>query len=150
MATNVPEGAGVDESGLSGGCLCGRIRYHSDAAPAIVAICHCRNCQRQAGSAFSVLAGVPKGSLTITGEGLKTYEDRGDDSGLPVLRKFCGNCGSPVVSDVASFPDMHFIKAGTLDDPSTLEPQMQLWCDSAWPSLHLPEPQRLPRNPPAG
>lgn len=141
----------MNETNLSGGCLCGRIRYQSDAAPAIVAICHCRNCQRQAGSAFSVLAGVPKASLTITGEeNLKTYEDRGDESGQPVLRKFCSNCGSPLISDVASFPDMQFIKAGTLDDPSTLEPQMQFWCDSAWPNLNLNELQRLPRNPPTG
>ncbi len=37
-------------AGLKGGCLCGAVRYSVSAEPAMQAVCHCRNCQRQAGS----------------------------------------------------------------------------------------------------
>jgi hypothetical protein len=36
---------------MSGGCLCGQVRYSASADPAMVAVCHCRNCQKQAGTA---------------------------------------------------------------------------------------------------
>jgi len=45
---------------MTGGCLCGQVRYSANADPAIVAVCHCKNCQKQTGTAFSVLVGVPK------------------------------------------------------------------------------------------
>jgi len=44
---------------MTGSCLCGAIRYEIDNAPALTGVCHCKNCQRQAGSACSTLAGVP-------------------------------------------------------------------------------------------
>ena len=50
----------------TGQCLCGAIRYEFDNPPAMAGVCHCRNCQRQAGSAFSTLAGVPKAEFRLT------------------------------------------------------------------------------------
>ena len=44
---------------IEGGCLCGSIRYTCDAEPALTANCHCKHCQRQSGSAFSTIIGVP-------------------------------------------------------------------------------------------
>jgi hypothetical protein len=46
---------------MVGGCLCGSIRYCSDAEPALTCICHCTHCQKQTGTAFSILVAVPKG-----------------------------------------------------------------------------------------
>ena len=45
---------------LTGRCLCGSVQYEIDSEPTMPGICHCKNCQRQAGSAFSTLAGVPR------------------------------------------------------------------------------------------
>jgi hypothetical protein len=59
--------------------------------------------------------------LKLSSKALKTYHDTGE-SGQPVLRQFCDECGSPVISDVAVMPDILFIKAGTLDDTSWLSP----------------------------
>lgn len=133
---------------IRGGCLCGAIRYSCDADPLMQAICNCRNCQRQSGSAFSVIVAVPKGALVFEGMQPAVYRVRGD-SGLPVLRKFCPNCGSPLLSEVAATPDMDWIKAGTLDDTSWLQPQLNLWCDSAQPWVRMSEElPRIPRNPP--
>lgn len=113
---------------LTGGCLCGAVRYSINAEPLMQAVCHCKNCQKQAGSAWSMIAGVPEAALTVTGEP-KTYEDHGDSGGA-VLRQFCGNCGSPLFSRVASAPGLVFVKAGTLDDTSGFRPQVQVWTQS--------------------
>lgn len=120
---------------ITGGCLCGAVRYTIAAQPVLEAVCHCRNCQKQAGSAFSVLFGVPKDSVART-RTLTVYHDTGD-SGAAVYRQFCGTCGSPVITEVPGLPDMIFIKAGTLDDPSWLKPTVQFYCSRAHPWLPL-------------
>jgi hypothetical protein len=131
----------------TGGCLCGQVRYEVSGQPAMVAVCHCRNCQRQAGSAFSIIAGYPRDAVKISGT-LTTYRDQGEDSGQPVLRQFCGRCGSPILSDVGAMPSLLFIKAGTLDDPSGLEPAIHIFCASKQPWVEIPAgvPQAA-RNP---
>jgi hypothetical protein len=74
---------------ITGGCLCGSVRYASDAEPVLVAVCHCGTCQKYTGSAFSLNLGMPSDSVTITGESLATYEDRSGASGNPFFRTFC-------------------------------------------------------------
>jgi len=110
---------------IKGGCLCGQIRYQSDSKPLFTSICHCKHCQKQCGTAFSILIGVKKETLKITGE-MSVYKDVGE-SGKPVFRKFCGKCGSPILSEVDIVPDLFFIKAGTLDNPTKLKPTKEIW-----------------------
>ncbi len=114
--------------GMTGGCLCGQVRYSVAGQPLMQAVCHCRNCQKQAGSAWSMIAGVPEAALAVTGT-VKTYEDHGDSGGA-VLRQFCPDCGSPLFSRVGSAPGLVFVKAGTLDDTSGFQPQVQVWTRS--------------------
>ncbi len=134
-------------SQIVGGCLCGNIRYTCEAEPMMMAICHCKNCQKQTSTSFSILVAVPKGSLNIEGE-LSAYNDQGS-SGQAVIRKFCGKCGSPILSDVAALPTMDFLKAGTLNDTSWLKPEVQLWCDSAQPWIKLDDDiTQIAQNPP--
>lgn len=122
---------------LTGGCLCGSIKYSSDAEPIMTAICHCDDCQRQAGSAFSIIVGVPKDSLVFEKtDSLQEYAASGK-SGREVRRRFCRNCGSPILSLVEAAPDLCLIKAGTLDDKSGLNPTIEFWCGSAQPWLEL-------------
>lgn len=113
---------------MQGGCLCGKVRYSTDADPIFTGVCHCKNCQKESGSAFSVDIGVPKPALTVTGT-LKTYTDRGD-SGQPLYRKFCPECGSTVLAEAAVMPDIVMIAAGTLDDTTGVRPGMHLYCSS--------------------
>lgn len=115
----------------TGGCLCGAVRYAIEGEPLLTAVCHCRNCQKQAGSAMSVLIGVRDEQLSITGD-LTTYQDTGE-SGDPVFRRFCPTCGSPILSDVPRQQGIHFLKAGTLDDVSRLDPKIHFWTVSAQP-----------------
>lgn len=135
-------------SKLSGSCLCGSIRYSCEAEPILTAICHCSHCQKQTGAPFSPLVAVPKDSVNIEGQTLKTFHDTGE-SGQPVLRKFCANCGSPILSYVQVMPDLEFIKAGTLDDRSWLEPTLEVWCEAALPWVKIEATtQKTDRNPP--
>ena len=135
---------------IVGGCLCGNVRYSSDAEPVMTAVCHCSHCQAQTSSAFSIIVAVPRGSLRIEGEPLAAYETQGE-SGQPITRKFCPNCGSAVVSDVAVTPDLEWIKAGTLDDKSWLQPQVHWWSDSAQPWVKIDEDvPAFAGNPPRG
>lgn len=127
---------------LTGQCLCGDISYEIGNAPAMWGVCHCKNCQRQAGSAFSTLAGVPKADFKITGEP-KLYVDADTSSGAQVERYFCGNCGSPIYSALPGQPEMAFLKTGTLDDTSAFQPMFHVWCDSKqnWVDLNPDIPQ---------
>jgi hypothetical protein len=120
---------------FTGGCLCGRVRYTASAAPAFTGICHCRNCQRFTGSAFELVLGFPKEAVQIEGE-RKIYQDT-SDAGRPLFRGFCPNCGSSVTSEVTTMPNMLMILGGTLDDPSSVQPGMELFCSSAQPWLSL-------------
>jgi hypothetical protein len=122
---------------ITGGCLCGKVRYSANTEPAFVAVCHCKNCQKQGGTAFSVVVALQKSELSIQGP-LKSYHDIGD-SGQPVLRNFCPECGSPITTDASVAPEMTFLKAGTLDDASWLEPKTHIFCDSAQPWTAFPE-----------
>lgn len=122
---------------MTGGCLCGAVRYTIEGDALMTAVCHCRNCQKQAGSAMSVLIGVRDEQLALTGT-LTTYQDTGE-SGGPVYRRFCGICGSPILSDLPSQPGLHFVKAGTLDDVSGIDPKMHFWTRSAQPWVRYTE-----------
>lgn len=135
---------------IEGGCLCGSVRYSSVAEPVLTAVCHCKHCQRQSGSAFSPLVAVPKGTLEIDRTYLNVFNDIGE-SGLSVKRSFCKKCGSPVTSDVEAMPGLEWIKAGTLDDTTWLNPTLNIWCNSAqrW-TLISESAVRFDKNPPSG
>lgn len=119
----------------TGKCLCGQVSYAVEADPVATAVCHCRNCQRQAGSAFSIITVVPSSAIAVTGT-VKIYDDTAD-SGRILQRKFCPECGSALFSVLVDVPHITFIKAGTLDDVSALKPEFQIWCKSAQPWLEL-------------
>ncbi len=114
---------------IEGGCLCGKIRYSGEADPLAAVVCNCTSCQKQTGSAYSINLVMPKGSLDIQGE-MEVYTHAGD-SGQPVYRNFCGNCGSSVISELSVMDTIVILKAGSLDDTSWVKPTTEIYCDSA-------------------
>jgi hypothetical protein len=113
----------------TGGCLCGAVRYTLASDPGMTAVCHCTHCQRQSGGMFSTNIVVPEADYAQTGE-TRVYQDTGD-SGKPVYRHFCAQCGSPITSRVAAMPGVVMLKAGTLDDFSGLAPAIEVYTDHA-------------------
>jgi hypothetical protein len=105
---------------LTGGCLCGRVRYTVTGAPMMVAQCHCTDCQKATGTGHLTAAAFPSDAVKVTGE-LKSYSMNGD-SGKPVERLFCPNCGSLIMGKPHVMPNMTTITLGTLDDPDAVGP----------------------------
>jgi hypothetical protein len=132
---------------LTGGCLCGSVRYSVDAEPMFTVVCHCKDCQKQSGSAFSVEFIVSSSAVSVEGT-TKTFHQTGD-SGKAVERRFCPECGSALISWGAMMPDAYLIKAGTLDDPNWIAPTMEVYCDRAQPWVNLSgERQKFAKMPP--
>jgi hypothetical protein len=131
---------------IAGGCLCGKVRYSATGDPAFVGVCHCKDCQKFTGSAFSVIIGVPKAALKVEGR-LGTYVKTGD-SGKAIERRFCPECGSSIADEASALPDVVMLGTGTLDDASWVKPVMQIYCDSAQPWVHLEgQMQSFPKMP---
>jgi hypothetical protein len=130
---------------MQGGCLCGAVRYTADAEPLLVTLCHCRDCQKFTGSAFAFLIVVPKTAFKVQGA-LNTFTSSAD-SGKPILRRFCPECGSSIVEEPTYRSDVVIINAGTLDDPASIPPAMEIYCDRALPWVQLGGMQRFARMP---
>ena len=123
---------------MTGHCLCGSIKYRLEAEPTVQALCFCSDCQRQTGTAFSIVIGIPRDAFVVEGDTLSSIETRGELHGTPTRRHFCSACGSPIFSMVDAQPDVAWVKAGTLDDASWLEPNAEVFTRSAQPwSPHL-------------
>jgi hypothetical protein len=113
----------------TGGCQCGSVRYVLTAEPIRMGACHCKECQRQSGSAFGMAMSVNKDSLTVTG--LTKQFTRTADSGNEVTGVFCPECGVRVYHVLKSVPDVVSVKPGTLDNTSWLRPGYFTWMKSA-------------------
>lgn len=134
----------IHDPARTGGCLCGEVRYQFTGDPLMVAVCHCRHCQKQSGTAFSVVCVLTDGQYRQTGT-TQVYHDTGD-SGSPVHRHFCAHCGSPIVSIAGLLPGLTIIKAGTLDDPTPWHPTAEAYCDTALPWLPALAAERHARS----
>ena len=122
----------------TGRCLCGDVTYELTGDPIATAVCHCEHCQRQSGGAFSVNVVVHESQLTVSGT-LQTYVETGEnDDGEYVRRRFCGSCGSPIVSEIVQSAGVVAVKAGTLDDRSDVRPTVEVWCVDRQPWAELP------------
>jgi hypothetical protein len=132
---------------FSGGCACGAIRYSAEGEPLFSMNCHCRDCQRETGSAYASVLAVAAASFKIT-RGSPRYFDLTADSGNTTRRYFCANCGSPLFGRPGISPDMVTIRAGSLDDPSVFRPRRDIYTASAQPWDYmdpaLPKSSKLP------
>ena len=120
---------------ITGGCLCGAVRYTAEADPTTATVCHCRDCQKFTGSAFAALVLVRKEKLTLNGT-LKTFSSIGG-SGNPILRHFCPECGSSIAEEPGTRPDILVLNVGTFDNPATAKPSREIFRDDALPWVEV-------------
>jgi hypothetical protein len=121
---------------VTGGCCCGRVRYEYDGALGTAGYCHCEDCRRISGSAFGVSVRAAASKFRIVAGTPKAFT-KSADSGRPVTRFFCPDCGSPIYTQPPLHPETVFIKAGSLDDPTLAVPDRQAWTVSrvSWASI---------------
>jgi len=122
---------------LEGGCACGVIRYRLLSAPMFVQCCHCRDCQRQVGSAFVVNALIETDRIEVEGAApeavsVPTASSRPHD----VYR--CTVCRTALWSDYGRRPTLRFVRVCTLDDPSVIAPAAHIFTRSKLPWFSLP------------
>lgn len=122
---------------LCGGCACGAVRYRLASAPMFVHCCHCRDCQRQTGSAFVLNALIETDRILLDGDAPRPVALR-TDSGRPHEAYRCRGCGIAVWSDYGHRPGLRFVRVGTLDDPAMLTPDVHIFTRSRLPWVALP------------
>ena len=115
---------------IKGSCMCENVQYNSAEEPFAQAVCHCLDCQKQTGTAFSVVVGLHEAELKLSGASHATIVTIGD-TGKQTIRHFCNNCGSPIYSQPHAYPGIAFLKAGTLDDTTWLKPTLNVYCETA-------------------
>ncbi|KAG9235934.1 DUF636 domain protein [Amylocarpus encephaloides] len=99
----------------SGSCLCGAINFNYTGEPALTALCHCTDCQKWTGSAYTSNVAVPSTAFSITKGKPKKYDMKGS-SGKSYPHYFCGDCGSSLYGEPEFMPGVTLVKAGTLDN----------------------------------
>lgn len=132
---------------LTGGCLCGAIRYRLSESPRRVVSCWCRVCQYIGAGGGTVSAIFNASAVSIHGA-LNGHLITAD-SGHVVERRFCPQCGTHVIATSGAFPGVIFIRVGTLDDLESVQPSVTMWTSSApsWASID-PTLPRMDTQPP--
>jgi hypothetical protein len=143
MSNSVKQGSECIKGGaLEGGCACGAIRYRLAANPMIVHACHCRDCQRVTGGAFVINLWIER-RLVETLSGTPRSFRLAGGSGKAHDVFFCGACGTYVWSRYQGAPgDALFVRAGTLDTPEAVTPDVHIFTRSKLPWLELPKEAR--------
>jgi len=130
---------------FTGGCVCGAIRYEVNAEPIMMFNCHCRDCQRTTGSAFTPVVYVPAKAFKIT-KGSPHYYSTPSDMAGHNKRGFCPECGSRLFGGASETGQG--IAASSLDDPSLFKPEVHMWIADAQPWDHmdpdLPKSEKYP------
>ncbi len=98
---------------ITGGCLCGRIRFQVAGTPLRVGVCHCMDCRKHHGAVFHASAIFPASALDVEGP-TASYAGR----------SFCPTCGSSVFSASGAEVEIHL---GALDAPDQFTPTYELW-----------------------
>ncbi len=115
---------------ITGGCLCGAVRYELRGELGFQLLCQCRGCQRAAGSGSAAHAQAWRRDLTLTGETRTYHSDNG--AGSPRIRVFCPQCGTRIHGGNPT-EDFVTLSAGTLDDPDLFRPTQIICADEARP-----------------
>jgi hypothetical protein len=123
-------------------CACGALRARAEGDPVRLSICHCLDCKRRTGSAFSWNATYGADQVTI--EGAATAFTRGSDDGYWVRHHFCPTCGVAVWYEIERRPNMISIPAGAFVDPEFPPPAIEVYDERRCP--WLPD-AGIPREP---
>ena len=122
---------------LQGRCACETVHYRLASAPMFVHCCHCRDCQRQTGSAFVLNALIESDRVTLLAGATKGITVP-TDSGRPHEIHRCLQCGIALWSHYGGLKTISFVRIGTLDTPAALPPDVHIYTRSKLPWVTLP------------
>lgn len=119
-------------------CHCGDLELACSGEPAKVSLCHCLDCQRRTGSAFSIAAFYAREQVRVV-RGTPGVYERSSASGHPVRFHFCPRCGSSVWWEPQRMPDLTGVAVGAFADPDFPRPQQAVWTRDRHAWLDLPD-----------
>jgi hypothetical protein len=122
---------------LEGRCTCGEVRYRLHGKPFAVHCCHCRDCQRETGSAFVINGLIETPLVEVTAgqpETIPTPSASG--KGQQVVR--CPTCEVALWSHYGGMGEKAaFVRVGTLEEPDVCPPQVHIFTRSKQPWFEL-------------
>lgn len=124
-------------SEFEGTCSCGAVRFRMKSAPMFVHCCHCKDCQRQTGSAFVLNALMEADRVEIL-SGQPEPVTMPTESGLPHDIYRCPKCRIAVWSTYGGRTKIRFVRVGTLERPAALPPDVHIYTRSKLPWVTLP------------
>jgi hypothetical protein len=128
---------------LTGGCLCGSVRYEISEPLVSAAYCHCTRCQRRTGTAASAQARVAPGSLRVV-QGEELVREWAPEDGWP--KAYCSACGGALWSRSPIEDDLFSVRLGTFDTDPGIRPQWRQFVAYAASWEPIPD-DGLPRYP---
>jgi hypothetical protein len=130
MTTNLSSDMPDAESTLTGGCLCGGVRFELTEPFTTAGYCHCTHCQRRTGTAVSLNGRLPRSGLRVTsGEDLlESFLPAGPGTNPKV---FCRRCGSHLFSGDLHASGQLGIRFGVLDRDPGIRPEFRQWVAAA-------------------
>ncbi|MFZ5894983.1 MAG: GFA family protein [Myxococcota bacterium] len=135
---------------ITGGCLCGAVRYEALAEPIITRMCWCRVCQYLACGNAAVNTFFASAEFRLNGA-LTDFRSVAD-SGNVMHRGFCPTCGTHVTTSAEARPHLIGVRSGTLDEPERVKPVAIIWAARApaWAQLDAALPRFDGQPPPVG
>ncbi|WP_416194983.1 GFA family protein [Sphingopyxis sp.] len=122
---------------ITGGCRCGAVRYEVESETQLpVYACHCHQCQRWSGSAFSLQALAREGALAVAGP-IIVYEIGTGDS--IAMQRICATCHTRIYNTNTRRPGLAIIRAGTLDQTAELDCRAHIYVAYKQDWIMLPE-----------
>lgn len=113
--------------GIEGSCHCGTVNFKLTDNPKLSINCHCDDCKKRNGSAFSTYIAVSEKDLNITtgSDDIQKYE-------IPNvgIKYFCIKCGSPIYNRNLRFPGLYMMFYGSFFNQKTLSPSYNVFCSS--------------------
>jgi len=106
-------------------CRCGQLTAQCVGEPVRVSVCHCLECQKRSGSAFSTQARWPESQVTVSGEA-KIWT-RVADSGRRATYRFCPHCGSTLAYIIEGWPGVVAVPVGAFADPDFPAPRFSVY-----------------------
>lgn len=124
---------------FEGRCTCGSIRYRMTSRPLIVHACHCTECQRLSGGAFAINALIEADRLeTLAGNPVAVPVSGSSGKAQTIFR--CPRCQVALWSHYPGAGSrISFVRVGTLEEPSRLQPDIHIYASTKLPWLSLPE-----------
>jgi hypothetical protein len=120
-----------------GGCACGSVRYRLVADPLFIHCCHCLSCQRQTGSAFVINLMIEADRVEVVAGAPEPVVVPRDNGGTQRIFR-CPTCQVAVFSEYGR-PEVRYVRAGTLDRPTGVTPDVHIFTRSKVSWVMIPE-----------